>query len=253
MNPLLLNEPCLMLVVAGEFVCASLQVVHLFLVAFQTAPKSRRLMCILEAAILGHLAFALILTVGAGLIGAPVLARALASFPAFGVLWINALFATWTFALALRARRIDFMFDALLMALCTPAAITALSTLWNLIALLDLTWFLFRGLSGIARDLVRRSEGLSELSTAETLMGMPAGVLVIGPTGGSTFMNVRMRECLSALELPCDLGDQTQLWTSLSEIGRDLAVEADFLGVPETLMEDKDRLLVKIQPAATVP
>lgn len=108
MNPLLLNEPCLMLVVAGEFVCASLQVVHLFLVAFQTAPKSRRLMCILEAAILGHLALALILTVGAGLIGAPVLARALASFPAFGVLWINALFATWTFALALRARRIDF-------------------------------------------------------------------------------------------------------------------------------------------------
>lgn len=81
MNPLLLNEPCLMLVVAGEFVCASLQVVHLFLIAFQTAPKSRRLMCILEAAILGHLALALILTVGAGLIGAPVLARALASFP----------------------------------------------------------------------------------------------------------------------------------------------------------------------------
>lgn len=251
MNPLLLNEPCLMLVVAGEFVCASLQVVHLFLVAFQTAPKSRRLMCILEAAILGHLALALILTVGAGLIGAPVLARALASFPAFGVLWINALFATWTFALALRARRIDFMFDALLMALCTPAAITALSTLWNLIALLDLTWFLFRGLSGIARDLVRRSEGLSELSTAETLMGMPAGVLVIGPTGGSTFMNVRMRECLSALELPCDLGDQTQLWTSLSEIGRDLAVEADFLGVPETLMEDKDRLLVNLPDSTT--
>lgn len=251
MNPLLLNEPCLMLVVAGEFVCASLQVVHLFLVAFQTAPKSRRLMCILEAAILGHLALALILTVGAGLIGAPVLARALASFPAFGVLWINALFAAWTFTLALRARRIDFMFDALLMALCTPAAITALSTLWNLIALLDLTWFLFRGLSGIARDLVRRSEGLSELSTAETLMGMPAGVLVIGPTGGSTFMNVRMRECLSALELPCDLGDQTQLWTSLSEIGRDLAVEADFLGVPETLMEDKDRLLVNLPDSTT--
>lgn len=173
MNPLLLNEPCLMLVVAGEFVCASLQVVHLFLIAFQTAPKSRRLMCILEAAILGHLTLALILTVGAGLIGAPVLARALASFPAFGVLWINALFAAWTFALALRARRIDFMFDALLMALCTPAAITALSTLWNLIALLDLTWFLFRGLSGIARDLVRRSESLSELSTAETLRECP--------------------------------------------------------------------------------
>ena len=105
MNPLLLNEPCLMLVVAGEFVCASLQVVHLFLVAFQTAPKSRRLMCILEAAILGHLALALILTVGAGLIGAPVLARALASFPAFGVLWINALFAAWTFIAQARLSR----------------------------------------------------------------------------------------------------------------------------------------------------
>lgn len=251
MSPFLLNEPCLMVVVAGEFVCASLQVVHLFLAAFQTDPKSRRFICILEAAILAHLSLALILTVGAGLIGAPVLARALESFSAFGVLWINVFFAAWAFALAIRARRIDFMFDALFMALCTPAVITILGAFWNLIALLDITWFLFRGLAGISRDLVRRSENLSELSAAEALTGMPAGILVIGPAGGSTFMNVRMRECLSALELPCDLGDQTRLWARLSEIGRDLAGEADFLGVPETMTEDKDRLLVNLPNGKT--
>jgi signal transduction histidine kinase len=235
-----------MVVVAGEFVCTSLQVVHLFLVAFQTAPKSRRFICILEVAILVHLALALILTVGAGLIGAPVLARALESFSALGVLWVNAFFAAWAFALAIRARRVDFMLDALFMTLCTPMAITLFGAFWNLVALLDITWFLFRGLSGISRDLVRRSEGLSELSTAEALTGMPAGILVIGPAGGSTFMNVRMRECLSTLALPCDLGDQTQLWTRLSEIGRNLADEANFLGVPETMTEDKDRLLVNL-------
>lgn len=251
MGPLLLNEPCLMLVVAGEFVCASLQVVHLFLVAFQTAPKSRCFIGLLEAMILVHLALALILTVGAGLIGAPVLAQALESFSAFGVLWLNAFFAAWAFALSIRARRMDFMLDALFMALCTPAAITALGAFWNLAALIDITWFLFRGLSGISRDLVRRSEGLSELSTAEALTGMPAGILVIGPAGGSTFMNVRMRECLSALALPCDLGDQTRLWTRLSEIGRDLADEADFLGIPETMTEDKDRLLVNLPDGKT--
>ena len=251
MRELLLNEACLMLVVAGEFVCVGLQVVHLFLVAFQTPSRSRAISGAPEVAALLHLALALVLTVGAGLIGAPVLAWVLAASRSFWLLWANAAFAALGAALAVRLRRPDFLVDALFMALCTPTAITSLGPAWNLAALLDISWFLFRGLSGISRDLVRRSEGLSELSASEALMGMPVGVLVIGATGGSTFMNVQMRECLSALGLPCDLGDQSRLWPSLAELGRDLTTEATSLGVPEALAEGQDRLLVDLPDGKT--
>lgn len=246
MNLLLLNEPCLILIVAGEFICTSLEVVHLFLVAFQASRESRVRLCSLEIAALLHLSLALILTVGAGLIGAPVLAWALTSSRSFGMLWLNAALALTTVALALHTRRPDFLIDALFMGLCTPILITALGIYWNAVAVVDIAWFLFRGLSGISRDLVRRSEGLSELSCAEALMGMPMGLLIIGPTGGSSFMNVKMRECLSALELPCDLGDQSLLWTHLSTLGRDLPTEATSLGAPEALLEGGDRLLVDL-------
>ena len=251
MRELLLNEACLMLVVAGEFVCVGLQVVHLFLVAFQTPSRSRAISGAPEVAALLHLALALVLTVGAGLIGAPVLAWVLAASRSFWLLWANAAFAALGAVLAVRLRRPDFLVDALFMALCTPTAITSLGPAWNLAALLDISWFLFRGLSGISRDLVRRSEGLSELSASEALMGMPVGVLVIGATGGSTFMNVQMRECLSALGLPCDLGDQSRLWPRLAELGRDLTTEATSLGVPEALAEGQDRLLVDLPDGKT--
>ncbi len=248
---LLLNEPCLVLIVAGEFICTSLEVVHLFLVAFQASRESRGRLCCLETAALLHLSLALILTVGAGLIGAPILAWALASFRSFGALWLNAALALMTAMLALRSGRPDFLIDALFMGFCTPPAITALGIYWNAIALIDITWFLFRGLSGISRDLVRRSEGLSELSCAEALMGMPMGLLIIGPTGGSSFMNTKMRECLSSLELPCDLGDQTLLWSHLSTLGRDLPTEASSLDAPEALLESGDRLLVDLPNGRT--
>ena len=251
MRELLLNEACLMLVVAGEFVCVGLQVVHLFLVAFQSPSRSRAISGAPEVAALLHLALALVLTVGAGLIGAPVLAWVLAASRSFWLLWANAAFAALGAVLAVRLRRPDFLVDALFMALCTPTAITSLGPAWNLAALLDISWFLFRGLSGISRDLVRRSEGLSELSASEALMGMPVGVLVIGATGGSTFMNVQMRECLSALGLPCDLGDQSRLWPRLAELGRDLTTEATSLGVPEALAEGQDRLLVDLPDGKT--
>ncbi len=251
MRGLLLNEACLMLVVAGEFVCVGLQVVHLFLVAFQSPSRARAISGAPEVAALLHLALALVLTVGTGLIGAPVLASVLAASRSFWVLWANAAFSTLNIALAIRLRRPDFLADALFMALCTPAAITSLGPAWNLAALLDISWFLFRGLSGISRDLVRRSESLSELSASEALMGMPVGVLVIGAAGGSTFMNVQMRECLSALGLPCDLGDQSRLWPKLAELGRDLTAEATSLGVPEALAEGRDRLLVDLPDGKT--
>ncbi len=245
MSALLLNEACLMLVVAGEFVSMSLQVVHLFLVAFQTEPRSRRLSCALETAVLLHLALALVLTVGAGLIDEAVLAWALASSSAFWLLWSNAAFAALAVVVAVRRRRPDHLVDALFMALCTPAVIEALGPAWNVVALLDITWLLFRGLCGISRDLARRSESLSDLSCAEALMGMPVGVLVIGATGGSTFMNVQMRECLTALGLPCDLGDQSRLWPRLAKLGRNLTTEARLLGAPEELAHT-DNLLVDL-------
>lgn len=251
MSPLLLNEACLMLIVAGEFVSTSLQVVHLFLVAFQTDAKLRHLSCALETAVLIHLALALVLTVGAGLIGAPVLAWALASFRGFGVLWINAASAILAFAMAIYHRRPDYAVDALFMALCTPPVITGLGVHWNLVALLDIAWLLFRGLAGISRDLVRRSEGLSDLSIAETLMSMPAGLLVVGATGGSTFMNDQMRYALSALGLPCDLGDQSALWQKLSARGRDLTGEAASLNIPNNLANSENRLLVDLPDATT--
>ncbi len=246
MSTLLLNEACLVLVVAGEFVSTSLQVVHLFLVAFQTEPRSRRLSCAIEAAALLHLAQALVLTVGAGLIGKAVLAWALASSSAFWILWSNAAFAAVGIFAAVRMRRPDHLVDALFMALCTPAAILAMGPAWNLVALLDIAWFLFRGLCGISRDLVRRSEGLSDLSCSEALMGMPVGVLFIGAAGGSTFMNTQMRECLTALGLPCDLGDQSRLWPKLAELGRSLTTEARLLGAPEELAQGTDNLLVDL-------
>ncbi len=251
MNVLLLNEACLMLVVAGEFVSMSLQVVHLFLTAFQTEPRSRRLTCALEAAVLLHLAQALVLTVGAGLIGEAVLAWTLASSGAFWLLWSNAAFAVLAVVAAVRRRRPDHLLDALLMALCTPAVVGALGPTWNVVVLLDIAWFLLRSLCGISRDLVRRSEGLSELSCAEALMGMPVGVLVVGATGGSTFMNVQMRECLAALGLPCDLGDQRQLWPRLAAHGRSLTTEARLLGAPEELAQGADSLLVDLPDERT--
>ncbi len=82
-------------------------------------------------------------------------------------------------------------------------------------------------------------------------MGMPAGILVVGATGGSTFMNVRMRECLFALGLPCDLGDQSGLWGRLSAIGRDLSAEASSLGAPGALGVGDERLLVELPDATT--
>ncbi len=251
MRTLLLNEACLVLVVAGEFVNMSLQVVHLFFVAFQTEPRSRRLSCALETAVLLHLAQALVLTVGAGLIGEAVLAWALASSSAFWLLWSNAAFAALAFAVAVRRCRPDHLVDALFMALCTPAVIEAMGPAWNVAALLDITWLLFRGLCGISRDLVRRSEDLSDLSSAEALMGMPVGVLVIGATGGSTFMNVQMRECLTALGLPVDLGDQSQLWPRLARLGRSLTTEARLLGAPAELAQGTDNLLVDLPDKRT--
>ena len=251
MSPLLLNEACLMLIVAGEFVSTSLQVVHLFLIAFQTDSRSRALSCAVEAAVLTHLALALVLTVGAGLIGAPVLARALSSFGGFKVLWINALSAVLTLSAAISLRRPDLALDALFMALCTPAAIVGLGAHWNLVALLDITWLLFRGLSGISRDLVRRSEGLSELSVSEALMTMPAGLLVVSPAGGSDFMNEQMRSALSALGLPRDLGDQSAVWQKLATRGRNLTDEAASLGIPNGLAESGDCLLVDMPDTTT--
>ncbi len=251
MNPLLLNEACLMLIVVGEFASTSLQVVHLFLIAFQTDVRSRHLTCAVEAAVLIHLSLALILTVGAGLIGAPVLARALSSFRGFDALWINAASAALALLAAIRFRRPDFAVDAAFMSLCTPAAITQLDAYWNLIALLDIAWLLFRGLSGISRDLVRRSEGLSELSVAETLMSMPAGLLIVDATGASTFMNEQMRNALFALDLPCDLGDQSAVWRNLSERGRSLSDEAASLGVPSRLSAPDDCLLIDLPDTTT--
>ena len=251
MSPLLLNEACLMLIVAGEFVSTSLQVVHLFLIAFQTDSRSRALSCAVEAAVLTHLALALVLTVGAGLIGSPVLTRALSSFGGFKVLWINALSAVLALSAAISLRRPDLALDALFMALCTPAAIVGLGAHWNLVALLDITWLLFRGLSGISRDLVRRSEGLSELSVSEALMTMPAGLLVVSPTGGSDFMNEQMRSALSALGLPRDLGDQSAVWQKLATRGRNLTDEAASLGIPNGLAESGDCLLVDMPDTTT--
>ena len=251
MNALLLNEASLMLVVAGEFVCTGLQVVHLFLVAFRGRRGEGRLALALEVAAQVHLGLALLFTVGAGLIGAPVLAWTLESSRAFWLLWANAGFAALAAAVAVRARRPGCVLDALLMGLCAPAAIRALGPAWNVVALLDIAWFLYRGLSGIVDGLVRRSEELTELSVAEALMGMPAGILVVGPTGGSTFMNVRMRACLQALGMPCDLGDQSGLWERLSAAGRDLRAEASSLGAPETLGAGEDRLLVDLPDGTT--
>ncbi|MDO4848351.1 MAG: ATP-binding protein [Coriobacteriia bacterium] len=251
MNAPLLNEASLMAVVAGEFVCVGLQVVHLFLVLFRGRRASGLLACALELAALLHLALALILTVGAGLIGAPVLAWALEASRAFWLLWVNALFAALAVVYAVRLRAPAALADALFMGLCAPAVIRALGPAWNVAAVLDIAWFLFRGLSGIVDDLVRRSEELSGLSLAEALMGIPAGILVVGATGGSAFMNVRMRECLQALGFPCDLGDQSGLWRRLSALGRDLSAEASSLGVPEALAAGQQRLLVDLPDATT--
>ena len=251
MNAPLLNEASLMAVVAGEFVCVGLQVVHLFLVAFRESRASGRLSCAHESAALAHLGLALVLTAGAGLIGAPVLARALETSRAFWLLWVNAAFSALAVVAAARLRKPSYLADALFMGLCAPAPIRALGAVWNVVAVLDIAWFLFRGLSGIVDDLVRRSDELTELSLVEVLMGMPAGVLVVGATGGSTFMNVRMRECLFALGLPCDLGDQSGLWERLSLLGRDLSAEASSLGAPEALGAGDGRLLVDLPDGTT--
>ena len=251
MNVLLLNEASLMAVVAGEFVCACLQMVHLLLVAFRERRGAGWLETAHEAAVELHLCLALFFTVGGRLIGAPVLAHALEAAPAFGLLWLNLSLAALAIAAAVCCRRPVLAVDALLMGLCTPCVVCALGAGWNLVALLDIAWFLYRALSGIACDLVARSEGLSGLSVAEALMGMPAGILVVGPAGGSAFMNVRMRERLSALGLPCDLGDQSGLWERLSDLGRDLSAEASSLGVPGALGSGEERLLVDMPDAST--
>lgn len=212
MTPLLLNEPCMMLIVVGEFLSACLQVVHLFMVVFRASSRPGWLSCAYEAAVQLHLGIALCITVGTGVIRAPLLAEVLGFSRFFWLLWANAAFSFIALAFALYFSRPALFMDALLMGLCTPGAIGALGAHWNIVALLDVSWFMFRGLSSIVTDVVWRSEELTGLSAAEALMGMPAGILVTGPSGGSTFMNASMRSSLEELGLPTDLGDLSGIW-----------------------------------------
>ena len=232
MTPLLLNEPCMMLIVVGEFLSACLQVVHLFMVVFRASSRLGWLSCAYEAAVQLHLGIALCITVGTGVIRAPLLAEVLGFSRFFWLLWANAAFSFIAFAFALYFSRPALFMDALLMGLCTPGAIGALGAHWNIVALLDVSWFMFRGLSSIVTDVVWRSEELTGLSVAEALMGMPAGILVTGPSGGSTFMNASMRSSLEELGLPTDLGDLSGIWGELSCRGRGICAEAGALGVP---------------------
>lgn len=214
MTPLLLNELCMMLIVVGEFLSACLQVVHLFMVVFRASSRPGWLSCAYEAAVQLHLGIALCITVGTGVIRAPLLAEVLGFSRFFWLLWANAAFSFIALAFALYFSRPALFMDALLMGLCTPGAIGALGAHWNIVALLDVSWFMFRGLSSIVTDVVWRSEELTGLSAAEALMGMPAGILVTGPSGGSTFMNASMRSSLEELGLPTDLGDLSGIWGS---------------------------------------
>lgn len=232
MTPLLLNEPCMMLIVVGEFLSACLQVVHLFMVVFRASSRPGWLSCAYEAAVQLHLGIALCITVGTGVIRAPLLAEVLGFSRFFWLLWANAAFSFIALAFALYFSRPALFMDALLMGLCTPGAIGALGAHWNIVALLDVSWFMFRGLSSIVTDVVWRSEELTGLSVAEALMGMPAGILVTGPSGGSTFMNASMRSSLEELGLPTDLGDLSGIWGELSCRGRGICAEAGALGVP---------------------
>lgn len=251
MSLLLLNEACLMLLIAGEFLCVALQVVHLALAFFRQDCKNKQIICTAEAAALLHLALALFLTVGTGLICAPVLTWTLRASAAFGALWANTLLAAAALAAFICTRKPNWLASVLFMALCTPAAISMLGAYWNIVAFCDISWFLFCALAGICSDLTRRFEKPSDLSIAEALMGMPIGILIIGPCGGSTFMNVQMRATLRALGLACDLGDQSELWTKLSELGRRLATEAAQLGVPDAIGKSSELMLVDLPDRTT--
>lgn len=252
MTPLLLNEPCMMLIVVGEFLSACLQVVHLFMVVFLASSRHGRLSCAYEFAVQLHLGIALCITVGTGAICAPLLAEVLGFSRFFWLLWANAAFSFIGLAFALYLSRPALLVDALLMGLCTPGAIGALGAHWNIVALLDVSWFMFRGLSSIVTDAVWRSEELTGLSVAEALMGMPAGILVTGPSGGSTFMNASMRSSLEALGLPTDLGDLSGIWGELSRRGRGICAEAGALGVPAVSERGEENLLVDVAGGRTL-
>lgn len=252
MTPLLLNEPCMMLIVVGEFLSACLQVVHLFLVVFRSSSRLGRLLCSYEFAVQLHLGIALCITVGSGAIRAPLLAEVLGFSRFFWLLWVNAAFSFFGLALALCLSRPALLVDALLMGLCTPGAIGVLGAHWNIVALLDVSWFMFRGLSSIVMDVVWRSEELTGLSVAEALMGMPAGILVTGPSGGSAFMNASMRSSLEALGLPTDLGDLSGIWGELSRRGRGICAEAGALGVPAVSERGEESLLVDVADGRTL-
>ena len=101
MTPLLLNEPCMMLIVVGEFLSACLQVVHLFLAVFRSSSRHGRLSCAYEFAVQLHLGIALCITVGTGAIRAPLLAEVLGFSRFFWLLWANAAFSFFGLALAL--------------------------------------------------------------------------------------------------------------------------------------------------------
>lgn len=252
MTPLLLNEPCMMLIVVGEFLSACLQVVHLFMVVFLASSRHGRLSCAYEFAVQLHLGIALCITVGTGAICAPLLAEVLGFSRFFWLLWANAAFSFIGLAFALYLSRPALLVDALLMGLCTPGAIGALGAHWNIVALLDVSWFMFRGLSSIVTDAVWRSEELTGLSVAEALMGMPGGILVTGPSGGSAFMNASMRSSLETLGLPTDLGDLSGIWGELSRRGRGICAEAGALGVPAVSERGEENLLVDVAGGRTL-
>ncbi len=251
MSLLFLNEACLMLLIAGEFLCVAVQVVHLTLTFFRQDCKNKQIICAAETASLLHLVMALFLTVGTGLICTPVLAWALRASAAFGALWANVLLVAAALAAFICTRKPSWLVCMLFMALCMPTAISALGAYWNIVAFCDISWFLFCALAGICSDLTRRFEEPSGLSIAEALMGMPLGILIIGPCGGSTFMNVQMRAILRALGLACDLGDQSKLWAKLSKLGRRLTTEAAQLGVPDAIGKSNELLLVDLPDRTT--
>ena len=252
MTPLLLNEPCMMLIVVGEFLSACLQVVHLFMVVFRASSRLGWLSCAYEAAVQLHLGIALCITVGTGVIRAPLLAEVLGFSRFFWLLWANAAFSFIALAFALYFSRPALLMDALLMGLCTPGAIGALGAHWNIVALLDVSWFMFRGLSSIVTDVVWRSEELHGALRRRGAHGHAGGHPRHGP-----IRRLDVHERLDALQ-PGRIGAAhrprrpERHLGELSCRGRGICAEAGALGVPAISERGEENLLVDVADGRTL-
>lgn len=182
-----------------------------------------------ELFVLCHLVvFAMVLNAAAHEWGLLVAGFGLCYIPIEPLLWVNAFAFMAAFALVFFARRPLAVIDSVFFAASTPWAIGLMGDCFPLFLLVDMAFFVFRVLSGLALDVNDMRHSVSRFATIEAMKLLPEGVACADRRGRVLFMNDSMRSCLRALGLPTDLADMSALPKMLEACAIDKGAPSDF-------------------------